>query len=173
MATKKESEQKAPDPTAVFDLNVKWVKLHESFALPVKGTPGAAGYDMVACLPDTVNPQTGFLIMPRQRALISLGCQVEVPEGWQMNILPRSGLASKQGLTILNTPGLIDSDYRGEVKALVVNTSDSQLSIKDGDRICQVTFSKVPSVKHELVTELSNTDRGAGGFGSTGVGSKQ
>lgn len=144
-------------------VNLKFKKLHPDFKVPKQATPGSAGLDMVACI------DTEIQLMPGERTTISLGCSVEIPEGWELQVRPRSGLALKEGITILNTPGTIDSDYRGEVKAIVVNLGKQWFTIRPLDKICQVVASEVPVVTCELVDELSTTQRGEGGFGSTGV----
>lgn len=146
-------------------INVKWKKIHPDFKVPEHATPGSAAVDMIACIDDPVQ------IMPGQRALISLGCAVQIPEGWEMQLRPRSGLAIKEGITVLNSPGTVDSDYTGEVKVIVINHSDQWFTIRPLDRICQAAFRQVPIVKSQLVTELDSTERGSGGFGSTGVSS--
>jgi len=119
--------------------------------------------DLRACLSDVVTLQ------PLQRALIPTGLFVELPLGYELQIRPRSGLAVKQGLTCLNTPGTIDSDYRGEIKVLLVNLSDTPCQIHDGDRIAQMVPAAVTSARWESVETLGSTERGAGGFGHTGT----
>jgi dUTP pyrophosphatase len=105
---------------------------------------------------------------PMQRVLIPTGLFIAIPENWEVQIRPRSGLAIKQGLTCLNTPGTIDADYRGEIKVILINLSSEKQTIQDGDRIAQMVFQKVEKANWELVQQLDNTERGAGGFGHTG-----
>jgi len=141
---------------------LKWKRLHTDFKLPAKATTGSAGLDMIACIDGPVT------IQPGHRATISLGCAVQIPEGHAMLVLPRSGLALKEGITVLNSPGLIDSDYRGEVKAIVINHGSEWYTVRPLDKICQVVIVQLPEVNNALVDELDSTDRGQGGFGSTG-----
>jgi dUTP pyrophosphatase len=104
-----------------------------------------------------------------QRVLIKTGLYVEIPEGFEAQIRPRSGLALKKGLTVLNTPGTIDSDYRGEIGIILINLSNEKVIIDDGERICQMVFSKYEKVEFETVIEISDSNRGEGGFGHTGT----
>lgn len=130
--------------------------------LPAYQTNGAVGLDLQA------NEST--MIEPGQRSLISTGIYIAIPEGFEGQVRPRSGLAINSGITILNTPGTIDSDYRGEVKVILYNSSkDSTLNINIGDRIAQLIISPIQKVELEEVQELDETDRGEGGFGSTGI----
>jgi dUTP pyrophosphatase len=142
------------------DVLIKFKALEEEFQLPTQGTPDAAGFDMRAL------SQT--LLAPGQRKLLPLGCSVEIPKGYEIQVRPRSGLALKQGITVLNSPGTIDADYRGPCGVILINTNDIDYTIQKGERVCQFVVAKVPSVELELVEELSNTERGEGGFGSTG-----
>jgi len=103
-----------------------------------------------------------------QRELIPTGLKIEIPTGFEGQVRPRSGLAAKHGITVLNSPGTIDSDYRGEIKVILLNTSDQDFIINKGDRIAQLVFSQVFRAIFERANELLKTDRGAGGFGSTG-----
>lgn len=143
-------------------VNLKWKKLHPSFNLPKQATPGSSGLDMIACIDEDIT------LMPNQRIAVSLGCSVEIPEGWEIQVRPRSGLALKEGITVLNTPGTIDADFRGECKVILINHSTDWFKIRPLDRVCQFVVSQVPVVTHQLVSELSSTDRGTGGFGSSG-----
>lgn len=130
--------------------------------LPAYATPGAAGLDIRAWLPEPV------LLQPMHRALIATGLYLEIPEGFEAQVRPRSGLAIKQGITCLNTPGTIDSDYRGEVKVILINLSQEPQTIHSGDRIAQLVFQAVAQVQWQAVDNLNETDRGSGGFGHTG-----
>jgi dUTP pyrophosphatase len=130
--------------------------------LPEYATPHAAGMDLKANLSETVR------IKPLQRALIPTGLSLELPIGHEAQIRPRSGLALKHGLTVLNSPGTIDADYRGEVKVLLVNLSDQDFEVKDGERIAQMVITRHEQVEWYVVSELAHSQRGSGGFGSTG-----
>lgn len=110
-----------------------------------------------------------IFLKPMERQLIPTGLFLEIPEGFEAQVRPRSGLALKKGITCLNTPGTIDSDYRGEVKVILINLSDSQQEIQPGDRIAQLVFAKVEQIKFEITPELNASERGAGGFGHTGI----
>lgn len=130
--------------------------------LPSYATEGSAGMDIYANLTET-------LVIPSlQRKLIPTGIFIELPIGYEAQIRPRSGLAVKNGLTIINTPGTIDSDYRGEIKICLVNLSGETSIIENGDRIGQMIIAKYEIVEPEVVDELSETKRGSGGFGHTG-----
>lgn len=131
--------------------------------LPSYATPGAAGMDLRAAVDEPV------VIAPLGRALVATGLYVELPHGFEMQIRPRSGLAFKHGLTVLNSPGTIDADYRGEIKVLLVNLSDTPFTVERGERIAQGVVARHERVEWESVHELDHTTRGAGGFGSTGV----
>ena len=130
--------------------------------LPSYATAGASGMDIRAFL------EAPMQLEPMQRVLIPTGLFVAIPDNWEVQIRPRSGLAIKQGLTCLNTPGTIDADYRGEIKVILINLSSETQTIQDGDRIAQMVFQKVEKANWELVQQLDNTERGAGGFGHTG-----
>ena len=132
-------------------------------ALPAYETKNSAGMDLRAYLPD--GPVT---LQPMQRALIPTGLYIEIPEGYEGQVRPRSGLAFKHGITVLNTPGTIDADYRGELKQILINLSDEPFVINNGDRIAQIVFARCEQAEMVEVEELSETERGAGGFGHTG-----
>jgi dUTP pyrophosphatase len=114
------------------------------------------------------NLEIPVLLKPLQRALVPTGLFLEIPNGYEAQIRPRSGLAIKQGITCLNTPGTIDADYRGELKVILINLSDQEHLIENGDRIAQLVFQQVEQVSLELVEVLADTVRGDGGFGHTG-----
>lgn len=133
-----------------------------AFGLPSYETPLAAGMDVRA------NIEESIVLKPLQRALVPTGLFVEVPAGYEMQVRPRSGLAAKHGITILNAPGTIDADYRGEIKVILANLSDVEFEIKPGERIAQLVVAAHAQVVWRPVEELSDTQRGAGGFGSTG-----
>jgi dUTP pyrophosphatase len=132
--------------------------------LPSYQTQGSAGMDLRAALVSPVR------IEPGRRALIPTGLSIAIPAGYEGQVRPRSGLANKHGITVLNTPGTIDSDYRGEVKVVLVNLGDEPFEVQRGDRIAQLLISPVARAALVLVDELDETARGAGGYGSTGVG---
>lgn len=132
------------------------------FALPEYQTPLSAGLDIRANLDQSVTLQ------PLERAMIPTGLYVELPEGCEMQIRPRSGLAAKHGVTVLNSPGTIDADYRGEIKVILVNLSNEPFTIEAGERIAQMIVARYEQIEWEATEELSSTERGAGGFGSTG-----
>ena len=138
-----------------------------SVPLPSYETTGAAGADIRANLP-LQDRNTGLMLMPLQRALVPTGLRVEIPAGFEMQIRPRSGLALKHGLTLLNTPGTIDSDYRGPLGILVINLGQVGFTVAHGDRIAQAVIAPVVQADFVETLALSETDRGAGGFGSTG-----
>jgi dUTP pyrophosphatase len=132
-------------------------------ALPAYETLGSAGMDIRANIEDTI------ILNPFQRIAVPTGFYIELPLGYEAQIRPRSGLSLKTGLSIPNSPGTIDSDYRGEIKVIVANLSNEIVEIKDGDRIAQLVISKYEKAEWTLVTSLDETERGSGGFGSTGV----
>jgi len=134
-------------------------------ALPKYETVLAAGADLRAAVPS----DTPMTLKPGERALVPTGMAMAVPAGYEAQIRPRSGLAYKHGITCLNTPGTIDADYRGEVKVLLINHGTDSFTINRGERIAQMVIAPITQPEFEVVTELSDTDRGAGGFGSTGV----
>ena len=131
--------------------------------LPAYATPGAAGMDAVAAVTETVS------IAPGARFAVPLGFCMAIPDGYEVQVRPRSGLALKNGITVPNSPGTIDSDYRGEVKALLINLGNEPFVIERGMRICQLVPAAVTRAALCVVDALDETQRGAGGFGSTGV----
>ena len=131
--------------------------------LPAYETIHAAGMDLRANLDEAIE------LRPMERKLISTGLFIELPEGYEAQIRPRSGLASKSGITVLNSPGTIDADYRGEIKVLLVNLSPNSFTISDGERIAQMVIAPHSRVTWSAVTGLSETTRGSGGFGHTGA----
>jgi dUTP pyrophosphatase len=131
--------------------------------LPEYATEFAAGLDLKANLEEPI------ILKPLERSLISTGLFMQLPAGFEAQIRPRSGLAFKHGITVLNSPGTIDADYRGEVKVLLVNLSNEDFTVNDGERIAQMVIAKHEQIDWYVVTELEDSSRGAGGFGSTGV----
>lgn len=131
--------------------------------LPAYATAGSSGMDLRANLTESLT------LAPLERAMVPTGISLEIPEGFEAQVRPRSGLAIKQGLTCLNSPGTIDADYRGELKVILINLSAQPQVIEHGDRIAQMVFQKVELVELELTTTISETERNVGGFGHTGV----
>jgi dUTP pyrophosphatase len=131
-------------------------------ALPQYETAHAAGMDMRAFTPEEI------VIKPMQRLLVPTGLHIELPVGYEAQIRPRSGLAYKHGISIVNSPGTVDADYRGEIKVLLINLSDTDFVVNNGDRIAQMVIAKHETVNWESVEELSDTARGEGGYGHTG-----
>ncbi len=131
--------------------------------MPAYATVGSAGLDLRANLTEEV------VIKPLGRAIVPTGIYMALPVGYEAQIRPRSGLAAKSGVTVLNSPGTIDSDYRGEVCAILVNLSDTPFTIHNGDRICQMVIAKYEAADISEVSTLDETERGSGGFGHTGV----
>jgi len=130
--------------------------------LPKYSTALSAGMDLRANINETV------MLQPLERTLIPTGLFIELPAGYEAQIRPRSGMALKEGVTVLNTPGTIDADYRGEIRVILANLSNSMVEIKDGDRICQMVVAAHATVEWEAVETLEETVRAAGGFGHTG-----
>lgn len=142
--------------------HVKIKSLHPDFEMPRQAYPGDFGFDIRYCGDEEIMLHRG------KRALIPCGFAMELPEGYEAQVRPRSGLALKQGITVLNSPGTIDAGYRNEVKVVLYNTDIVDYKICPGERIAQLVISRVPEVTLELVEELSDTVRGLGGFGSSG-----
>lgn len=143
-------------------LKVKIVN-KSAHALPAYATELSAGLDLRA------NLDAPVILKPLERAMIPTGLFMELPAGYEAQVRPRSGLAAKSGITVLNSPGTIDADYRGEVKVIVVNLSSQDFTIENGERVAQLVIAKHEQLTWEETTELSDTTRGAGGFGSTGT----
>lgn len=133
-------------------------------ALPAYETTGSAGMDLRAAIDEPV------VIGPLQRAMIPTGLRIALPEGYECQIRPRSGLAAKHGVTVLNSPGTIDADYRGEIKVILVNLSDVPFTVNPGERVCQMVVARYSRVEWVQVETLDVTERGSGGFGHTGIG---
>lgn len=131
--------------------------------LPQYATPQSAGLDLRA------NIEEPITLKPMERRLISTGLHIALPEGYEAQVRPRSGLALKHGITVLNSPGTIDADYRGEVMVLLINLSAEDFTINDGERIAQMVVAKCEQGQFEPVAELDETERGTGGYGHTGV----
>ncbi len=150
-------------PRHPLSTTVKFLKLHDDVELPERKSDDAAGMDIRAYLP---NGKVG--IPPMERKIINTGFKMELDPGYEAQIRPRSGLAIKEGITVVNSPGTIDADYRGEVKVGLLNTSSTTYILEPGTRIAQMVIAAVPRVSVQVVTELSETKRGEGGLGSTG-----
>lgn len=141
-------------------MRVQIKKIHPDAVVPKYQTAGAAGVDL--CSVEDVTIGEG------DKALVATGLSMAIPHGWEGQVRPRSGLAAKSALTVLNSPGTIDSDYRGEVKVILVNHGHGVFHVRKGDRIAQMVFALVGRAEFAEVEDLESTDRGAGGFGSTG-----
>mgnify|MGYP003389773502 FL=1 len=137
-------------------------KISNEVLTPKYETLGSSGMDLAAHIEQNITINSG------DKALVPTGFSLSIPQGYEVQIRPRSGLAAKKGITVLNTPGTIDSDYRGEVKVILINLSKKKFIIKNGERIAQMVVCPVEQVSLEEVKELSETNRGTGGFGSTG-----
>jgi dUTP pyrophosphatase len=132
-------------------------------SLPGYETINSSGLDLKAFI------EKEIVLKPLERAMVPTGLYISIPQGFEAQVRPRSGLAANHGLTVLNTPGTIDADYRGEIKVILVNLSNNDFVIKTGERICQLVFAKVEQIDWEQVEILDETERGAGGFGHTGT----
>lgn len=143
-------------------LNVKVInKGHQP--LPAYATSQSAGMDLRANIDESI------VLHPMERRLVPTGLHIALPQGFEAQMRPRSGLALKHGITVLNTPGTIDADYRGELMVLLINFSDTDFVINDGERIAQMVVARHEQIEFQLVDELDDTERGAGGYGHTGV----
>lgn len=146
-------------------LTVPVVQLEHGIGLPLPSyaTEGSAGLDLLAAIPHDI------VVVPFDRLLVPTGIAIQLPSGYEAQVRPRSGLALKQGLTLLNSPGTIDADYRGEVKAILVNLGKEPFTLQRGARIAQLVVAPVVRIAWQAVTVLEGTDRASGGFGSTGA----
>jgi dUTP pyrophosphatase len=147
----------------MIDIPITVLPHGEGLPLPAYATPGAAGMDAVAAVSETV------MLAPGARFAVPLGFCMAIPAGYEVQVRPRSGLALKHGITVPNSPGTIDSDYRGEVKALIINLGQEPFAIERGLRICQLVPAAVTRAGLSIVSALDDTARGTGGFGSTGT----
>jgi|SRR5690625_3105900 len=143
-------------------IHIKLLSNGDGLPIPSQATPESSGFDLHAAINEQVT------IMPGKRHLIPTGIAIAMSKQLEAQVRPRSGLAWKFGITVLNTPGTIDADYRGEIKVILVNHGDEPFIINRGDRIAQLVFQEVPTVQLEIVTSLSESSRGEGGFGHTG-----
>ena len=144
-------------------IKIQIKKLSNSISNPKYETSGSSGMDIAAYIEDDM------IIHPGEKSLVPTGFSIAIPRGYEIQIRPRSGLAAKKNITVLNTPGTIDADYRGEIKVILINLGKEKFTIERGDRIAQIVVCPVIQAELEEVTELSNTERGSGGFGSTGT----
>ena len=144
-------------------LKVKKLENHGDLKLPKYETAGSAGLDLTAAIDEDI------ILKPGEITLVKTGLAIALEKGYEAQIRPRSGLALKKGITVLNSPGTVDSDYRGEVCAILINHSKVDFTIKRGERIAQMVIARHEQAEITLVEELDDTDRGEGGFGSTGV----
>jgi len=142
---------------------IGYKRLHPRARPPVRATPGAAGFDLTACLDDPLTLEPGKV------ALVPTGLALAIPSGLEGQVRARSGLALRHGIAVLNGPGTIDSDYRGPLGVILANLGSEPFIVRDGDRIAQIVFARVPRVELEERVSLSETPRGEGGFGHTGL----
>ncbi len=138
------------------------VQNNTDFELPQYATPASAGVDLKAAIKEAIT------LAPLERSIIPTGLKIALPEGYEAQVRPRSGLAAKHGITVLNSPGTIDADYRGEIGVILVNLSQTSFTIQPEERIAQLVVAKYEQIQWEETQELSQTNRGAGGVGSTG-----
>ena len=143
-------------------LKIKIKKLSDNAVIPQYMTEYSAGMDIYACTKEEI------ILKPMSRKLIPTGIALSIPTGYEAQIRPRSGLAIKNGITLLNSPGTIDADYRGEIKIILINLSNDDFTINNGDRIAQMVINKTEKITFEITNNLDETNRGEGGFGSTG-----
>jgi dUTP pyrophosphatase len=144
-------------------IKIQIKKLSNAISIPKYETLGSSGMDVAAHI------ENNIIIGPGEKALIATGFSIAIPIGYEIQIRPRSGLAAKKSITVLNTPGTIDADYRGEIKVILINLGKEKFTIKNGERIAQMVLCPVFQANLEEVDELPNTKRGSGGFGSTGT----
>jgi dUTP pyrophosphatase len=147
-------------PSTEISISIKRLDYGEGLPLPSYATPGAAGLDVVAA--------ENLILAPGARHAVATGFAIAIPQGYEVQVRPRSGLALRHGITCLNTPGTIDSDYRGEVRVILANLGSEPFEIRRGERIAQLVPAPVQRAAFREVDELDSTERGSGGFGSTG-----
>jgi dUTP pyrophosphatase len=150
--------------SATIKIDIRQLPHGAGLTLPAYQSAHAAGLDLLAAVPE----DSPLILSPGQRALVPTGLSIALPSGYEAQIRPRSGLASKHGVTVLNAPGTIDADYRGEIGVLLINHGDVPFSIRRGERIAQMVIASVTRAELISAEVLSSTDRGSGGFGSTG-----
>lgn len=147
----------------MVNVKVKRLSNAEGLNLPCQMTAGSSGADLEAAIDETIT------IAPGKFVMIPTGLSFEIPEGFEVQVRPRSGLAAKNGITVLNTPGTVDADFRGEVKVILINLGSESYDVTRGMRIAQAVVAEVPRVSYVEVRDLTDTNRGVGGFGHTGV----
>jgi dUTP pyrophosphatase len=145
-------------------IDVRQLPHGKGLSLPTYQTAHAAGLDLLAAVPE----DAPLVLLPGKHAMVPTGLTIALPEGYEAQVRPRSGLAAKHGVTVLNAPGTVDADYRGEINVLLINHSTEPFTIRRGERIAQMVIASVVRAEFVLTDELSSTDRGSGGFGSTG-----
>ena len=147
---------------AVARVQIKRLRSARDLELPIRASEQAAGVDLHAAI------ETSLTLEPGARALVPTGIAIALPAGYEGQVRPRSGLAAKCGITLVNSPGTIDADYRGEIKVILINLGAEPVTFERGDRVAQLVVQRLPEIEWETVDELSATERGAGGFGHTG-----
>jgi len=150
--------------SATVRVEVRRLPHGEDLPLPAYQSTGAAGLDLLAAVPE----QTPLILSPGKSAIVPTGLTIALPPGYEAQIRPRSGLAARHGVTVLNAPGTVDADYRGEVSVLLINHGEAPFAIRRGERIAQMVIAPVAQAQLVAVDQLSATDRGSGGYGSTG-----
>jgi dUTP pyrophosphatase len=150
--------------SGTLTIDVRQLPHGEGLALPAYQTAHAAGLDLLAAVPDDVP----LILAPGRHAMVPTGLTIALPPGYEAQVRPRSGLAAKHGVTVLNAPGTVDADYRGEINVLLINHGEAPFTIRRGERIAQMVIAQVARAELIAATALSDTDRGSGGFGSTG-----
>jgi dUTP pyrophosphatase len=150
--------------TDTVQVEIRQLPHGEGLALPAYQSAHAAGLDLLAAVPE----DAPMILAPGKHALVPTGLTIALPAGYEAQVRPRSGLAAKHGVTVLNAPGTIDADYRGEIGVLLINHGDAPFPIRRGERIAQMVIASVARAELVLAVSLSTTDRGSGGFGSTG-----
>jgi dUTP pyrophosphatase len=150
--------------SAAVKVEIRQLPHAEGLALPAYQSADAAGLDLVAAVPET----TPLVLAPGKHAMVPTGLTIALPRGFEAQVRPRSGLAAKHGVSVLNSPGTIDPDYRGEISVILINHGDAPFAIHRGERIAQMVIAPVVQAELVVATALSKTDRGSGGFGSTG-----
>jgi dUTP pyrophosphatase len=150
--------------SATVKVGIRQLPHAEGLALPAYQSADAAGLDLVAAVPETAP----LVLAPGRHAMVPTGLTIALPPGYEAQVRPRSGLAAKHGVTVLNSPGTIDADYRGEIGVILINNGEAPFAIRRGERIAQMVIAPVAQAELVVAAALSTTDRGSGGFGSTG-----
>jgi dUTP pyrophosphatase len=150
--------------SSTVTVDIRQLPHAEGLALPAYQSADAAGMDLQAAVP----AETPLILPPGKYAMVPTGLTIALPPGFEAQVRPRSGLAAKHGVTVLNAPGTVDADYRGEINVILINHGETPFSIRRGERIAQMVIAQVTQAQLVAVTQLSATDRGSGGFGSTG-----